>query len=299
MIVETRALTKRYSATTALSNCTMQVRRGEVFGMLGPNGAGKTTLIRMLMGFLQPTSGSASIDGLDCTTQSLTIRQRVSYLPGEAKLFRRMRGRDVLNFFVEVRGDGNLQTGLAVASRLDLDLRRRVASMSTGMRQKLAISVVFANEAPLLILDEPTANLDPTVRGEVLAMVHEAREAGKTVILSSHVLPEMEDVCDRVAFLRRGEFVHLQEMAKLRCVHSLTANISGELPDLPRALVADIHLTRDANRLSLRADAVSPEFFTWLASARLSDVRMEPIGLRAVYDRFYHNAASGSAKAAS
>ncbi len=296
MIVETRALTKRYSATTALSNCTMQVRRGEVFGMLGPNGAGKTTLIRMLMGFLQPTSGSAAIDGLDCSTQSLTIRQRVSYLPGEAKLFRRMRGRDVLQFFVEVRGDGNLQTGLAVAERLDLDLRRRVASMSTGMRQKLAISVVFANEAPLLILDEPTANLDPTVRGEVLAMVHEAREAGKTVILSSHVLPEMEDVCDRVAFLRRGEFVHLQEMAKLRCVHSLTANINGELPELPQALVADVHLTRDAHRLTLQANAVSSELFTWLASAGLTDVRIEPIGLRAVYDRFYHAAASGSAK---
>src|SRR5206468_7233994 len=137
-------------------------------------------------------------DGLDCYRQSVAVHARAAYLPGEPRVFRRMRGRDVLRFFSAVRPDGNFQRALSIAERLELDLSRQVATSSTGMRQKLALAAVMAADAPLCILDEPTSSLDPTARREVLKMVREVRERGRTVVFSSHVLSEVEEVCDRV-----------------------------------------------------------------------------------------------------
>ena len=202
MFIQTNGLTKRYGDLAALDACSLGVVRGEVFGLLGPNGAGKTTLLRLLLGYLKPTSGQAAIDGLDCYRQSVRVRRIVSYLPGEARLFRSMRGRQVLAFFAEIRPGGDLQRSEELAERLELELSRRVAYMSTGMRQKLALAATLAADTPLMILDEPTSNLDPTVRGIVLSLVSEARQRGRTIVFSSHVLSEVEAVCDRVAFLR-------------------------------------------------------------------------------------------------
>jgi ABC-2 type transport system ATP-binding protein len=134
-LIETHALTKRYRRTIALDDCSLAVERGEVFGLLGPNGAGKTTLLRLLMGFLRPTAGWARIDGLDCYRQSVAVHRITAYLPGEAKLFPGMKGRDVLEFFVHVRPGGDSGRAQRLAERLDLDLSRRVAFMSTGMKQ--------------------------------------------------------------------------------------------------------------------------------------------------------------------
>ena len=190
---------------TALDDFSFGVRAGEVVGLLGPNGAGKTTLLRLLMGYLRPTSGTAAIDGLDCYRQSFEVHRRVSYLPGEARLFRTMRGRDVIDFFTAVRRDGSRARAVALAGdRFGLDLSRPVSTMSTGMRQKLALAVTLAVDTPLVILDEPTSNLDPTVRADVAALVVEAKQAGRTVIFSSHVISEVEQVCDRAVILRQG-----------------------------------------------------------------------------------------------
>ena len=197
-------LTKHYGSLAALENCTLSVERGEVFGLLGPNGSGKTTLLRLLMGYLKPTQGTASIDGMDCYRHSVQVHACVAYLPGEARMPPRQRGREVLKFFSRVRPQGSLDRALSLADRLRLDLSRQVALMSTGMRQKLALSAVLSFDTPIVILDEPTSNLDPTMRSEVLALVREARTAGRTVIFSSHVLSEVEAACDRVAILRRG-----------------------------------------------------------------------------------------------
>ncbi len=202
MYVETHSLAKRYGQFTALAGCTLSIPRGEVFGLLGPNGAGKTTLLRLLLGFLRPTGGRALVDGLDCYRDSLAVHRRVAYLPGEARLFRQMNGHDTLQFFAEMRGSRDAARGTAIADRLGLDLDRQVAAMSTGMRQKLALAATLAADTPLVILDEPTSNLDPTVRGDVMGLVAEAKRAGRTVIFSSHVLSEAEQTCDRVAILR-------------------------------------------------------------------------------------------------
>ena len=291
MIVETENLTKRYREVTALNACTLSVEQGEVFGLLGPNGAGKTTLLRLLLGYIRPSDGSARIAGFDCRKQSQAVRRITTYLPGDARLFRHMRGREVLQFFAAMRPRGDLEFGLRLAERLELDLQRRVAFMSTGMRQKLALAATLACEAPLVILDEPTANLDPTVRAHVLEMVVEARQAGRTVIFSSHVLSEVEEVCDRVVILRKGKLVHTQVMAELRQQHRIHLQLRGELPPPPPELRDQVEIRSHGEGVTtIDTRSELSQLFGWLAQLPLVDARVEPIGLRAVYDRFHREA---------
>jgi ABC-2 type transport system ATP-binding protein len=287
VLIETKGLTMRYQDVTALEDCTLGVEQGEVFGLLGPNGAGKTTLLRLLLGFLRPTSGRATIDGLDCHRDSVRVHERVTYLPGDARLFRQMRGRDVLRFFAEIRAGGNLKRSHDLAQRLDLDLSRRVAFMSTGMRQKLALAAVLSADVPLVILDEPTSNLDPTVRSVVATLVLEARRQGRTVLFSSHVLSEVEEVCDRVVILRGGRLVHTQVMAQLRRQHRIHCTLSGQL-SIPAELAdhLTIHDLGDDAYVIETPDELSP-LLGWLSTLPLREIRVEPVGLRAVYDKYH------------
>jgi ABC-2 type transport system ATP-binding protein len=286
-LIQTEALTKAYGVITALDECTLNVGRGEVFGLLGPNGSGKTTLLRLLLGFLQPTAGRATIDGLDCYRQSVAVHGRVSYLPGEPRLFRRMRGRDVLRFFSSVRAGGDFHRAQFVAKRLELDLSRHVANSSTGMRQKLALAAVLAAEAPVCILDEPTSSLDPTARREVLKLVREARDRGCTVLFSSHVLSEVEEVCDRVAVLRKGELVHTQTMADLRRRHRIRATVRGSVPPPPRDLANLSRRNGADGQIEIETPDDLAPLLGWLAALPLEEVQIEPLGLKAVYDQFH------------
>jgi ABC-2 type transport system ATP-binding protein len=287
-VVVTNRLGKRYGAVTALSDCSLTIGRGEIFGLLGPNGAGKTTLLRLLLGYLRPTSGAARILGYDCSAQSLEVRRRAAYLPGEARLFRQMRGREVLRFFTDMRATGRFERARALADRLDLDLRRRVSNMSTGMRQKLALAASLANDAPLVILDEPTANLDPTMRGTVEGLVVEAQAAGRTVLFSSHVLSEVERVCDRVGILRAGRLVHTQAMSDLRRRHRISAALRGTLPDVPLELKDQLVIDTGTDGQVMIETAVElAQLLGWLSTLPLEEVRIEPVGLRAVYDAFH------------
>lgn len=185
MIVATDRLTKRYGSFTALDACTLAVDRGEIFGLLGPNGAGKTTLLRLLLGFISPTSGSAMVAGHDCVADSLAVRNRVAYLPGEARLSRRMTGNEILAFFARLRPTCSLERATRVAARLGLDTSRQVARMSTGMRQKLALATVVATDCDLLILDEPTANLDEEGAAFVHRVVERQCESGIVVVATN------------------------------------------------------------------------------------------------------------------
>lgn len=287
-IVRTEGLTKTYGDFSALSDCTLNVRRGEIFGLLGPNGAGKTTLIRSLLGFLQATSGRCTVDGFDPGIDGVGVRARVAYLPGDARLPRHMRGGGVLKFFAEMHPSGNLDRSVAVAERLELNTKTRVAFMSTGMRQKLALAVVLGLETPLLILDEPTANLDPTVRANVLDSVVEARSRGRTVMFSSHVLSEIEETCDRVAFLRKGRLARELTMSDLFQRHRVTARWTDEEIVVPDDLAESIRvkkLIRNKTELLCidTAGDLAP-VLGWLDSLGLKNVRIEPLGLRAIYD---------------
>jgi ABC-2 type transport system ATP-binding protein len=287
-LVATAGLSKHYGRLAALESCTLEVFPGEVFGLLGPNGAGKTTLLRLLLGYLHPSAGWARIDGLDCHRQSLAVRQRVAYLPGEARLFRQMRGRDVLRFFASMRGGETWNRAQQLAARLELDVSRRVSFMSTGMRQKLALAATLAANTRLVILDEPTSNLDPTVRGTVLQLVHEARQRGQTIMFSSHVLSEVEQACDRVVILRAGELVHTQVMTELRRQHRIHARVRGTLPPPPAALADQLTIrSESAERVTIETPGDLSTMFGWLSELPLEEVRIEPVGLRSVYDQFH------------
>ncbi len=302
--IETWGLSKRYGSFDALADCSLRVREGEIFGLLGPNGAGKTTLLRLWLGFLHPTSGRCELTGIDPLIDGVAVRRRVAYLPGDARLPTHMNGRGVLRFFSDLHPKGDLARSQQVADRLELDLRRRVAFMSTGMRQKLALAVVFGIRTPLLVLDEPTTNLDPTVRSEVLDLVREAQEGGRTIVLSSHVLSEIEQSCGRVAFLRRGRLAHQLVMSDLFQRHRVTgraatADIAVPPPLADRVTVrpvpprakadagnASAGNSRAGERVPVQIDTsgdLAP-LLAWLDSLKLEQLRIEPLGLRAVYD---------------
>jgi ABC-2 type transport system ATP-binding protein len=288
VIVETQQLTKTYGKLAALSDCSLGVEAGEVYGLLGPNGAGKTTLIRLLMGYLRPTAGRASVGGCDCERQSVAVRRLVAYLPAEASMFPQMNGRDALAFFAQIRSGGDIHRSLSLARRLELDLTRRVSFMSTGMKQKLALAATLAADTPIYILDEPTANLDPTVRRAVLGLVAEARAAGKTVLFSSHVLSEVEEVCDRVVILRAGRLVHTQVMHELRTQHRIVAQLRGQLPPIPEQFNGQLVVAQSGpGDVVLQTPGELAPLLGWLATLPLADVRIEPVGLRAVYDRYH------------
>jgi ABC-2 type transport system ATP-binding protein len=292
VFVETRSLTKHYGTLAALADCDLQIARGEVFGLLGPNGSGKSTLLRLVLGFLRPTRGVATVDGLDCYRQSLAVHAKVSYLPGDARLFRHMRGREVLAFFAGLRGGAVLTRARQLAERLELDLSRVVGAMSTGMRQKLALAVTLAAETPLVILDEPTANLDPTVRTDVIALIREAQAAGQTVIFSSHVLEEVENSCDRVGILRQGQLVHTQIVSQLRRQHRIWARLTGPMPPIPVELASELTVQSHRGELSILAPGELLPVLRWLATLPLAEVRIEPVRLNAVYERYHAAAAS-------
>lgn len=294
-LVRIEGLTKRYGDFFALRECTVEVAAGEVFGLLGPNGAGKTTLLRLLMGYLFPTAGRATIGGLDVTRSSVAVRRLVSYLPGDARLPRHMRARSVLEFFAQMQPDGDLARSLDVADRLELELNRRVAFMSTGMRQKLALAVVLGARTPLLVLDEPTANLDPTVRSSILQMVADAQGEGRTVIFSSHVLAEIEEVCSRVIFLRKGVLAKRQRMDELKQRHRIVAQLDAPLTDtLPSSLQSQVEISTFSPPAEpytqwVRMDTAGDlaPLLSWLDSLQLKRMRVEPLGLRAIYDEVH------------
>ncbi len=289
--IATNNLSKCFGTFCALSDCNLTIEPGTVMGLLGPNGAGKSTLIRLLMGFLTPSRGAAFVHGKDVIRDRLAVHQEVSYLPSSPRLFRTMNGRGVLKFFAKMRGDGDFELANKIARRLDLDLSRWVAFMSTGMRQKLAIVVAFANRAKVLILDEPTENLDPNIRSIVVELVAEAKAAGRTVLFSSHVLSEVEEVADRVAILRSGQLVHEQPLSDLKFYHRVVARTSQPLtpPEFLREMVTVRPL--DADRIEIDVEGDLSRVLSWLSSARLQEMYIEATGLKAVYDRFHSESA--------
>src|SRR5437868_9069719 len=204
MLLRTDNLTKDYGTFRALDALNLTVAPGEAFGLLGPNGSGKTTALRLLLGFLKPTSGTAAIGGHDSWHDSVAARRQVAYLPGELRLYENMTGRQIVRFLCDLRGQpvaGDLDD---LARRFDIDLGRPLAQLSSGMKRKVALLQVLVTQAPLLIMDEPTNALDPNMRDELLRQVRRARDRGQAVLFSSHVLGEVEQVCDRVGILRAG-----------------------------------------------------------------------------------------------
>src|ERR1700694_5716963 len=214
--IRTTKLSKDYGLGHGLFELDLEVSVQEVFGYLGPNGAGKSTTIRSLMGMIRPTNGSAQIFGLDCQRDSVAVKKKVGYLPGDMPQFGSLRGKEVVTYLGGLRGGADPQVVRSIAERFDLDLGRRFREYSTGNKKKLGILLAFMHKPELLILDEPTNGLDPLNQQEFYELLREARDGGATVFLSSHVLSEVEHVCDTVGILRAGKLVRVARLDELR-----------------------------------------------------------------------------------
>jgi ABC-2 type transport system ATP-binding protein len=286
-LLVTDRLTKNYGRLLALDALSLRIQPGEVFGLLGPNGSGKSTALRLMLGFLRPTSGRATIGGRDCWHDSVSARRQVAYLPGELRLYENMSGRQIIAFLARLRGqevNGDTDT---LARQFDIDLSRPLVQLSSGMKRKVALLSVLLPRVPLLILDEPTNTLDPTMRDELLAQLREARGRGQAVLFSSHVLAEVEQVCDRVGILQQGKLVHMQSIAELNAEERLVQvhfrETPGEWPDLDGLTI--LHRDRKNARLTHRGPLVP--LLDWLGSQPVADLRVEPLGLAGVYARYH------------
>jgi ABC-2 type transport system ATP-binding protein len=215
-LIRTEALTKLYGRRRGLAGLDMDVRQGEVYGFLGPNGAGKTTTIRILLDLIRPTSGQATIFGVAPRNGGPGLRRRVGYLPGDFTVLGGQTGRELLSHLGHLRGGVPSRRIEALADRLDLDLSTRIGKLSKGNRQKLGVIQAFMHEPELLILDEPTSGLDPIIQQRFLELVAEARTAGQTVFMSSHILSEVQQSADRVGIVREGALVAVEGVEALR-----------------------------------------------------------------------------------
>ena len=230
VLIQTDRLTKRYGASRGIIDVTFTVEEGEVFGFLGPNGAGKTTTIRTLMGLLRPTSGQATIGGLDCWAQSTAVKRLVGYLPGEFTLDPALTGAQILAYLGHLRG-GVDQTYLKqLVAHVELDPSRRFREYSRGNKQKVGLVQAFMHRPRLLIFDEPTSGLDPLNQQEFYRMLAEVKAEGRTAFLSSHNLPEVERTCDRVGIIREGRLVNVDSVATLRDIKHHEVEITFATP---------------------------------------------------------------------
>jgi ABC-2 type transport system ATP-binding protein len=232
--IRTEGLGKRYGKVDALRDLSLQIAPGEVVGYLGPNGAGKTTTIRLLLGLARPTAGRAEIFGFDCQRQTVEAHRRLAYVPGEASLWPSLTGAETLHLLGRVQGRVDTAYRDELIGRFDLDPSKKVRAYSKGNRQKILLIAALMARPDLLVLDEPTSGLDPLMEQAFRHSVHEARKAGQTVFLSSHILSEVEALCDRVGILREGRLVEMGTLEEMRHLSTLTveATFGGVPPDL-------------------------------------------------------------------
>jgi ABC-2 type transport system ATP-binding protein len=288
--IVTHGLTKHYGKVQALVGLTLEVPAGEIFGFLGPNGAGKSTLIRTLLGFLHPTGGSATVLGRDVVSDSVAIRARTGYLPGGIALYDSLSGAATLDYLSDLQ-DSNPVRREELCERLQMPpsvLRRRVRDYSRGMRQKIGVIQALQCDPELAILDEPTEGLDPLMQQAFYSIMDDLRAQGRTIFFSSHVLSEVERICDRVAIIRAGHLMALQHVSELldRRKRKVELRWRGVAPDLSTIPgLADVVVSGDRMRATLLGE-VAP-FVRAIASPSLEDLTIEPARLEEAFLEYY------------
>ena len=274
----------------ALTDVSIHVNSGEIFGFLGPNGAGKSTMIRLLLGFLHPTAGRAEVLGLDSERDSVQIRARVGYLPGGIALYDGLTGSDLLDYLGRLYDRAPVRRA-ELTERLELSertLRRVVRDYSRGMRQKIGIVQALQHDPELAILDEPTEGLDPLMQRAFYDILDDLRAAGRTIFLSSHILSEVERVCDRVAIIRAGRIVALEDVVALlaRRRRHVELRLQGRLPDLTRVAGVSGIVAHDGLLMCELEGDVGP-FLGAIAGLRVTDLTIEPAHLEEAFLEFY------------
>jgi ABC-2 type transport system ATP-binding protein len=293
--IRTTGLSKDYGQGNGLFDLDLEVARGEVFGFLGPNGAGKSTTMRLLLDLIRPTSGSATLLGLDSHGQSLEIRRRVGFLPGDFDLYPKRSGAAVLDHLAELRGGVDRRVRDELAERFDAALDRPIRELSTGNRQKLGLIQAFMHEPELLVLDEPIAGLDPLVQRSFHALLGEVASQGRTVFLSSHTLSEVERVAHRVAILRRGRLVVVDSLENLRAV--AVRRLEIEFADSPppvqelRALPAVREATVEGSHLLVAFEGSADALIKAIATREVRSIRSHDDDLEDMFLRYYRDGA--------
>ncbi len=295
-VIVTEALTKSYGSRRGVVDLTFSVAPGEVFGYLGPNGAGKTTTIRTLLDLIRPTSGRASVFGLDSHRDAVRIHARVGYLPGEFSLYDHMTGAEYLTYLASLRGGVPAARIVELAERLDVDLSARIGTLSHGNRQKVGLIQAFMHRPELLVLDEPTQGLDPLIQHEFYRLIEETRAEGRTVFLSSHVMPEVERVCDRVGIIREGRLVAVEDIGELRAKELRTLEIRFAEPVPAEAFagvpgVREVELAGDLARVTVSGpmDALIKR----IATFEVVDLTSHEPSLEEIFLAFYGKGEAG------
>lgn len=291
--IQTIALTKRYGEVRALEAIDLVVRQGEVFGFLGPNGAGKSTTIRLLLGFLHPSAGGARVLGLDIVRESVAIRRRIGYLPGGIALYDTLTGEQLLDYLGRLTGRASVRRR-ELCERLELSastLKRLVRDYSRGMRQKIGIVQALQHDPELAILDEPSEGLDPLMQRAFYEIVATLKREGRTIFFSSHVLSEVERVCDRVAIVRQGKLVAVEETAALlsRRKRNVQIRFTGAPPRLDAVPGVSAIVSNNGGGVRCQVEGDIRPFLAAIADAGVEDLTIEPARLEDAFLELYEN----------
>jgi ABC-2 type transport system ATP-binding protein len=267
--IKTKGLSKHYGDLVALAPLSLEINQGEIFGYLGPNGSGKTTTIRALLGLIKPTSGSASIFGLDCQKQKIAVHKKLAYIPGETTFWPSLTGAETLHLLARLHGSVDLSYQAELIKRFDFDASKKVRTYSKGNRQKINIIAALSTRADLLIMDEPTSGLDPIMEQAFKKGVLEAKAKGQTVFLSSHILEEVESLCDRVGILRSGKLVELGTLSEMK--HLSALNVKATFAGLPPSIghikgVSNVQVT--GHELTCQVQGPIDELFALIIKAQ-------------------------------
>lgn len=291
-VIQTNKLSKRYGTSEyyAVSDLDISVAKGEIYGFLGPNGSGKSTTIRLLLNFIQPTSGSAKIFGKDIVANSVNIRKNLGYLSGEVALYLKMTGRQFLRYMSELQPPKNQQLQDELIKRFQADVNVPIRSLSKGNRQKIGIIQAFMHEPEILILDEPTGGLDPLMQEEFFRLIHETKQRGASVFVSSHNLAEVQKVCDRVGFIREGKLIAEQNIATLDIGATKTFDITfkdkaplKDLKALPKTEVEPV----SPHQVTIHIKGDLSSMFGVLASNKVTAINQREISVEHEFLRYY------------
>jgi polyether ionophore transport system ATP-binding protein len=289
--IRTEGLTKCYGSVAALDSLSIEVERGEVLGYLGPNGAGKTTTIRLLLSLARPTSGRAEIFGLDCTRQPAEVHRHLTYVPGEANLWPSLTGAETLHLLGQIHGEFDVRYRDELIERFELDVDKKVRAYSKGNRQKVQLIAALMCRPDLLVLDEPTSGLDPLMERQFRLAVAEAKERGQTIFLSSHILSEVEALCDRVAILREGRLAELGSLEEMRHLSTTLVEVAfaGTAPDLSGVPgVRSLHV--DGNRARFEISGSVGPLVKALGGFEVTELQSREPSLEELFLSLYGNA---------
>jgi len=283
-VIEVKNLSKKYKDVLAVDNISFTVKRGEVFGFLGPNGAGKTTTIRTLLGFLKPTNGQAFVLGKSITDDIVSIRKNVGYIPGELALYEHLTGDQFLEYFRSIRNtDPTLLSDLL--DIFDLPLNRKIKGYSKGMKQKMGIIQAFMDDPEIVIMDEPTSGLDPLLQQKFYDFLRRERAKGRTIFFSSHILSEVDRVCDRVGIIRNGRLVALEDIDTLK--QKTGKKIRLRIKEDPKDLLMDDRAKMNNGWIEITIHNTIDQWIKRLASYTVLDLEIKEFNLEDYFMRYY------------